>query len=309
MPKGKMQDSEFRYLYGWRWGSIEIDGTVKEFDPTIVNIVTGAKGPHHCTCKKAPTKACYHELHLAFCCAIIGPREVDGVMIEESICGHKFSPKSPSGCAKHPYHDGHNEFFKLALKDEAYTLPTDIPQLAPPKMNHRVLQDAVVVPPQLPKAKAILHTGARGRKPVKLTKAEKAVKRSGNVTTVEDSTGTISKRSKWKEAGIAIMGMAGLRGQDRDALGATYPPAGGEIEEPALPEGTDGNADFEITEDMPEEEIAFRQANPNADRKWFQEYKNYQQPREFKEKVPAPRKGKTTGKLQQGAVFRHGQFN
>jgi hypothetical protein len=102
---GRTEGREMEFLYGEHWAS--------RFNVNIHNIRTKNVGPtHHCSyCKAPPMRSCYLNLHLAFCVASI---DIHG---KTDICGERFCPKSPGGCAKHTYKDDFNQIVKDAFKN------------------------------------------------------------------------------------------------------------------------------------------------------------------------------------------------
>jgi hypothetical protein len=101
---GRSEHREMQFLYQKHWTS--------KFDVNIHNIRTKNVGPtHHCSiCKSKPAPECYLSLHFAFC---VAPIDING---KTDICGERFCPKSPGGCAKHTYKDDFNQIIKDAYK-------------------------------------------------------------------------------------------------------------------------------------------------------------------------------------------------
>lgn len=97
----KLGNRELNALYQGLWDS--------ELNANIRNIRTGNIGPtHHCSiCDKRAVINCYRQMHFAFCIAAVTDK--NGV---SHICGERFCPKSPTGCATHPYNHGYNEIIK-----------------------------------------------------------------------------------------------------------------------------------------------------------------------------------------------------
>lgn len=97
---GKSQNEEMKLLYEDHWDS--------SMDPNVHNIRTKKVGlSHHCPICKSRTKIrCYMDLHWAFC---IAPIEIKG---ETSICGERYTPKSPGGCGTHHFKHGFNQIVK-----------------------------------------------------------------------------------------------------------------------------------------------------------------------------------------------------
>lgn len=83
------------------------------FNPQFRNIITKQTSAktHHCQeCNDIPTKACWKNIHLGFCCAKV--ERPDGM---PQICGERFTVKS-KGCSAHPNIDGHNQEFQTAKR-------------------------------------------------------------------------------------------------------------------------------------------------------------------------------------------------
>ena len=104
---GRIEHNEMKLLYKGHWSTT--------FSMDCHNIRTGNLGnTHSCTvCNKRPTLNCYLNLHLAFCIA-----EVDVGDGKMDICGERFAPKSPAGCATHTHGGGYNTMIKEAWKKQ-----------------------------------------------------------------------------------------------------------------------------------------------------------------------------------------------